>query len=310
MKKLTFILTIILLIAFNTNTIYAQSTVSTTVDTNSYNSDGTIKIISSLRGFEDRVYQGEIWKIDSAIPKITFYIPDGKIITGKVSYPNYNDMTTGDFDLQWVFTPDDNKYETKSGVFHFKIYPADTEESKGKLPTDTNTEEVETLPSLTATSLLLTSIDTTYDVNINNRPTSASYLWKSNNTKVAKVNKSGVITPVGEGEAIITCDITLPDDTVSTLSTEVIIGSDDDNSPTLSDEDLTLEVGELFDLDVENGIKGSKIKFTSLDKSIAKITSTTGKITALKTGNTAILCTITSKDGKVVVLSTDVIVEN
>lgn len=47
----------------------------------------------------------------------------------------------------------------------------------------------------------------------------------------------------------------------------------------------------------------------SSDKAIIKITSTTGKITALKSGETTIICTITCKDGKVIVLSTDITVE-
>lgn len=173
MKKFLLPLLLITLLFSTTNIDIAKA--ERNLPDSAYNIDGKIKLYSSWYGRDNLVMTAEIWKINFENLKQTFYGADEKIVAGTVTYPNYNEMTIGKFDLQWVFTPDDSEiYETKSGVFNFTIYPPDTEESKGKLPTD-NSTDLEVFPTLTATSLMLISTDVSYDVNINNKVSDSTY---------------------------------------------------------------------------------------------------------------------------------------
>jgi hypothetical protein len=79
---------------------------------------------------------------------------------------------------------------------------------------------------------------------------------------VAKVSsRSGVVQALSSWSAKVNCKITTPDNEVINLSANVTVGLDDDNSPTLSDNDLSLDVNDSYDLDVENYLKTSKIKW-------------------------------------------------
>lgn len=169
---------------------------------------------------------------------------------------------------------------------------------------DTTTSDDESPISLTATTLTL-SDDTQYDININNKPINVkSYSWKSSNSKVATVNKSGVVTGKGNGSAKITCEITTSDNKSETLTAKVIIGSDIDNPISLSDNNIDLDVGDKYSLTVENSIKGANVKFTSSDNSVAKVKTTSGVVTGLSKGDCNILCTI-KKGSTVYVLKCD-----
>jgi uncharacterized protein YjdB len=166
---------------------------------------------------------------------------------------------------------------------------------------------IPTSPSLTATTVTLNTL-TTYDINLDNKISGSSYRWTSSNPDVAKVNpKNGLVTAVSEGTAIITCEMTLPDGTVQTLTSEVVINYDD-NAVVLSDTELDLEVGEKYTLKVENAPAGAKIKFTSSDKAVAKVGTVNGKVTAVSPGEAYITCTITA-DNQVFVLRCNVTVE-
>lgn len=159
--------------------------------------------------------------------------------------------------------------------------------------------------SLTATTLALTS-DTSYDINISNKDSGASYTWTSNNEKVAIVNSKGMVSAISDGDAIITCTETCSDGTINTYTSTVTVGTDD-NFPILNDDDITLDVKDTYKLKVENETSGSIIKYKSSDKTIAKV-SVGGKITALKAGNCIITATITNGTN-VVVLNCDVEVD-
>jgi uncharacterized protein YjdB len=84
---------------------------------------------------------------------------------------------------------------------------------------------------------------------------------------------------------------------------------DIDNYPTLNETSLDLEVGDIFDINVENKLSDCKYKFTSSDKSLAKVTTLTGKVTALNKGDLTVTCTITNKDKSIIVLKCDVSIE-
>jgi hypothetical protein len=167
-------------------------------------------------------------------------------------------------------------------------------------------ESVEdTATALTVSNLILAD-EATYDINLVNRDLDSSYSWTTSNSKVAKVSKSsGVVTGLSDGTAKITCKAS--DGTV--LTSEVTVVTDDENLPMLTENDLDLSVGELVDINVDNSIAKSTYKWTSTNKSVAKVTSKTGKVTALKTGTATIQCVIKTPQDKIIVLKSDVTIE-
>lgn len=166
-------------------------------------------------------------------------------------------------------------------------------------------DESPTTPSLTANKVTLLA-NTAYDINLINKVSGSKYKWVSSNPEIAKVNeKNGLVTAISEGEAVITCEITLPDGTMQTLKSIVTVGYDE-NAPVLSETELELEIGDKFTITVENLTKGSKVSWKSSDKSVVKISSTKGKITAVGPGQAYITCTITTPDRQVIVLRCDI----
>jgi hypothetical protein len=235
----------------------------------------------------------------------------GKEVTGTITYPNYNEATEGYFDLQWVFTPDSDIYETKSGIIRFKLYKwADDSQSNKTENTQTDeTIEAVTGAALTATTLTLAP-ETTYDININNKPIYSGiiYKWTSKDTNVAIVNENnGLVSSVSDGSTVVKCDIITPDGNINTLTTDVIVNPIDENLSCLSDTELNLEVGDIYKIDVENKVSGSKVKFKSSNKTIIKVYSS-GKIKALSAGECIITCTI-SNGTNVSVLKCNITVE-
>lgn len=228
------------------------------------------------------------------LPPVIIHINDERV-KGSFIYPNYDNTRLGIWDLEWVFIPSDTNYESISGTIKLNVRPQDIIE-----------EEI-TFTSLTATTVLLDK-STTYDINLLNKTTGSLYKWTSSDTEVVEVNKSGLLKAKSDGTATITCNIVSLDNTVQILTSDVTVGCDD-NAPLLTETELDLEVGDIFDIDVDNLEKESKVKFVSSDKTIAKVTTSSGKITGLKTGNCIVTCTIT-KGTEVVVLICNISVES
>lgn len=271
----------------------------------SYTEDGKIKVYNLLDMVtgEQPVLSMELPKIDMSIPDLTFVGADSKIVEGVLVYTNRDQIKAGLFDLQYIFTPSDDKYETISGYLHFEVWPEDSDISKGILPEPEPDEP--TTPSLTANMVTLES-RTAYDINLNNKVTGSKYKWTSDNPEVAKVNaRNGLVTAVSEGEALITCEITLPDETVQELQSVVIVGYDE-NAPELTETILDLEVGDKFDINLENKIAKSKYRWVSSDRGIIRVNSANGKVTAVGPGDAYVTCTITTPENQVIVLRCDV----
>ena len=312
MRKIIAVL-FVLILSLPLNTAYAgyvmDSNGKYVLSEDSYTQDGKIKITSLLEryGNPDTIFNSEIEKFDQSIsllPGLIFGGADDRTVTGTVTYPNRKDVKMGNFDLQWLFTPDDPKYETRSGVFHFYIWPPDTEEQKGKLPESKPDEP--TVPSLTATTVLLNKA-TSYDINLNNKVSGSSYSWTSSNESVATVDKKGMVRAKKEGKTTISCKITLPDASTQTLVSEVIVGYDD-NAPLLTDTDIDLSIGDTFDINVENTIAKSKYRWATSNKSILKVNAANGKVAAISAGRVYVTCTITTPDRQIIVLRCDITV--
>ena len=166
-------------------------------------------------------------------------------------------------------------------------------------------DEAISAPSLTAATVTLNTL-TTYDINLDNKVSGSKYKWTSSDEAVAKVNpKNGLVTAVSEGTAIITCEMVLPDGTTQTLSSVVMVGYDE-NAPVLTETQLDLEVGDKFDINLENKIAKSKYRWVSSDRTVVKVNSSNGKITAVGPGEAYVTCTITTPDRQVIVLRCDI----
>lgn len=272
----------------------------------SYTEDGKIKVYNLFDKIDPTPkLTMELPKIDISLPRMTFVGADGEIVEGQIIYPNRESIIPGAFDLEWVFTPNDNKYETISGALQFEVYPEDSDISKGIIPIQNELPDEPTVPSLTATSVLLEN-RTAYDININDKITGSKYNWTSSDTEVVEVNqKNGKLKAISEGEAIVTCEITLPDETLHVLNSVVTIGYDE-NAPELTETILDLNVGDKFDINLENKIAKSKYRWVSSDRDIVRVNSANGKVTARGIGEAYVTCTITTPENQVIVLRCDI----
>lgn len=241
--------------------------------------------------------------VDKMIPKMKFFDNKYKEVSGVISYPNYSDMKEGLFDLQWLFTPDLNIYETKSGIIHFKLYKwrDDVKETVSIIE-----DEIPTTSSLTATTILLDN-KTSYDINLNDKVSGSTYLWTTTDTEIIEVNsKNGKIKAKKEGKAKVTCEIALPDGSKNILESLITIGYDE-NAPLLTETTLDLEVGDKFDINLENKIQKSTYRWASSNRDIIKVNSSNGKVTANGIGEAYVTCTITTpKTNQVIVLRCDI----
>ncbi len=162
-----------------------------------------------------------------------------------------------------------------------------------------------TTPTLTATSVLLDTA-TTYDINLTDKIDGASFLWRSSDSKIVKVNaKSGKVQAIKNGKVNITCKITYMDRTTTTLTCKVIVGYDED-APLLTKTSLDLVTGDNYIIPVENKVAKSKYRWSSSDKSVVKVGSASGNVTAISKGEAYVTCTITTPDNQVFVIRCDI----
>jgi hypothetical protein len=316
MKKInkliiTCILSVIFIVPQN---VYAQSHETydiINISNNSYDIKCFVKNIIA-RDFNDGCYIGQPLKnyLINSSAKI-----NDKTILGDFYWENPDYVIVeGEQTVKLIFKPywDEKGFKTDE-IVTCEVYLYGLEQPKkvtddpydDTIGTPKTDAVVESTPlSLTATNVVLDE-DTVYDINLLNKDVDATCTWKTSDSKVVKINsKSGLITPVSEGSAKVTCTVK-NDNEVQTLTTDVIVGVDE-NAPVLTESDLELSVGNTFDLNLENTIAQSKVKFTSSDKLTAKVNSKTGNVTALKAGDVDIYCTITTPENKVIVLKCDV----
>lgn len=281
----------------NINVIYRESSINKNAMTM------TFTFTINAEKFTKRIYGGpsNIVTYDAGtgdeynvVTECIHFNRDGTRIDGNLEINNWDSSQVGTKEFNWTFTPTDSTYETKAGTIKVKFFQK----------AEVATEEAMTL---TASKVMLTS-GTKYDINIDNKDDDSTYSWTSSDSDVAKVNSKGVVTPVAKGKAVITCTVTDMEGKKKDLTSNVIVG-EDDNYTSISDTDLDLEVGDIQKLTLDNKVKGSTYKWTTSNKKVAKVTTTSGKVTAIGKGDAAITCMVTTQDKEVIVLRCDVTVE-
>jgi hypothetical protein len=251
-----------------------------------------------MKGYVVDCYEGTT--LDNLQTPFWFYGENvNNVLEGELKYTCNEELTIGEHNATWLFTPYDTTYKSISGDFVINVLK--------------NVDAIDTTISLSANGLVFENSGMTYDININNKVSGSTYSWKSSNTNVATVSSStGFVKAISNGSSVITCTITLSDNDIIKLTTNVTVGISADNTedyPTLSENDLYLSIGEKFDLEIGNKIVGSRYRYKSLNTTIAKTTSLTGIVTALSNGNTKIRLIITAPDKKIIIRDCDVTVE-
>lgn len=154
--------------------------------------------------------------------------------------------------------------------------------------------------------------NTSFTIKVYNVEDNQSVSFKSDNTDIASVDKDGVVTATDKiGTVIITATIKDKSKTIKTLDCEVTVGPPA-ASIKLAKNELTLAVDARYPfleniLIIKPNTTVEIPKFKSSDTDVAVI-STSGKITAKKTGVTTIeasldngstvTCTVTVVEGK------------
>jgi uncharacterized protein YjdB len=202
-----------------------------------------------------------------------------------------------------------NKYGVSDGDVTCKVYiygvknPDTIEDSTDSTPkssANNDSENINTTPSLTATSISLQS-GVPYDINLMDIDSEEelNYEWTSSNGNIVSVDKdTGKVKGIKTGTATITCKIKHLDNVLYTLNSNITVNSSKANLPILTDSDVTLGVGDDYNIDIENGIAKSITRFISSDKETVSVNAKTGEIKALKAGKAMIICTV--KKGKTV----------
>lgn len=140
------------------------------------------------------------------------------------------------------------------------------------------------------------TVGTTKTLQLNVEPATAIYeevVWTSDDAKVAKVSRKGMITAVAEGETYIHVTV---DGIIGDCHVTVVASTTPVTSVSLDVEEATLGVGETLTLTptvlpADAGLKS--VTWTSSDKTVATVAD--GVVTAAGEGNAII--TVTTDDG-------------
>ena len=162
-------------------------------------------------------------------------------------------------------------------------------------------------PSLTVSTLYFQNKNMNYDINVNNKIKNSTYNWISSNENVVIVDKfNGKLTPISKGMVTILCEITTPEKELIKLYTKVYVGETYDNFPTLTDSNLYLDVGDFYDINVENKPMGSKYKWVSSNTDVVVINTRNGKLVGQSSGKAVITCSISTENNTIILLECNI----
>lgn len=145
-------------------------------------------------------------------------------------------------------------------------------------------------PKLTTTSKTLYKGYESYSLSFNNLSKDAKVSYKSSNTKVAKIDSTGKVTPLAKGTATITSIIKQNGETYSLKAHITVI----DPSIKLTATIKQLKVNETYTFKAKAYGTSDKIFWSVSDEKLASIDSSTGKLKANAGGDV----TVTANAGK------------
>ena len=144
-----------------------------------------------------------------------------------------------------------------------------------------------TTPKTTVSKLTLYAGYRTYQIKFYNLKKGSTTTFKSSNAKIAKVSKTGIITPVKKGSATVTATIKQNN---KTYTSKIKVTIDVPNIK-FQEKISKLAVGDIFTFAAKANGTSEKIKWSVSDKTIASINSKTGKLTALNAGEVDVIAT-------------------
>jgi hypothetical protein len=157
---------------------------------------------------------------------------------------------------------------------------------------------VEISPVLNSTSYRYLLVGESYDFNIKNKIPGSTYTWKSSNTKIATVDKKGLVKAKSAGTVKVVCNINVNGKTYR-LVADVYVKKSPKNPAgevKIINKTNTLVVGEKYNLNKSYVPDNAtdNINWTSSNTNIATVDKN-GFVTGIKTGEVVITATTLSK---------------
>lgn len=254
------------------------------------------------------VYQGTDFTDNLRI--MVYVSKESKKVDGSFTYPNYDNTRLGVWDLQWVFTPSDSKYETLSGTIKVNVIIP----TGGKSASEDNDEAV---PEFYTPDVTLEP-GTSYYMPLSNTISGSEYTWTTSDKTIAKINKkTGKIIAKKSGTVTIKCKVDTPYDETYTLSTKVTVKakkitnnlqSVSGGAIDVSDKTITMTKGDKANIGLSYDTSTTTVQYKSSKSSVARVEDYTGEVTAKKSGTAYITCTMINTKHEVTVIRYKVIV--
>jgi len=170
----------------------------------------------------------------------------------------------------------------------------------GEHPVTVFAATVATTPKASINKVTLYIGYKTYQIKLQNLKKGAVISYKSSNQNIAKVSKSGIITPLKKGKTTVTATIKQNSKTYTSKITVTIATP----NVKFTAKSGKLAVDDEFTFAAKVYGSASKIVWSVSNNNLAKIDSKTGKLTALKTGKVDVIATSGKLSGKYTVTIT------
>ncbi len=171
-------------------------------------------------------------------------------------------------------------------------------------------------PVFKETSFRTILVGKSYDFDIKNEPSKATYQWKSSNKTVATVNSMGVVKALNTGSTTITCKITSRESSIILKATVLVEKTSKKPAAKVNINNIiqSMAVGETYSLNCTYtpSDASDSVNWTSSDTSVAQVNAN-GVVTALKNGKVTIKATTINKsrtDKVTIKVSPEVIVSS
>lgn len=164
-------------------------------------------------------------------------------------------------------------------------------------------------PLLTVNNLYLQD-GTVYDVNIIGKTSHYKYEWYSEDDNIVTVDSYGYVKAIKNGKTNVRCRIMSGEENIKDLICKVnVVSYDEYPDISLTQSEMTLSIGEEYNININNKKIGCKYNWFSSDNDIIRLDSTNGMINAVGQGSAIVTCAITFPDNTAITLRCDVTVK-